>query len=85
MERDLKLVDFKKTRSFEKLTKFFPNVNLKAIEEIEAFHKANLINLREQHREEEVELRRRIGDLNRSIEKLEGAVRSAKQYVEPDY
>lgn len=78
MERDLKLVDFKKTRSFEKLTKFFPNVNLRAIEEIEAFHKANLINLREQHREEGDELRRRIGDLNRSIEKLEGAVRSVE-------
>lgn len=78
MERDLKLVDFKKTRSFEKLTEFFSNVNLKAIEEIVAFHKANLINLREQHREEEGELRRGIGDLNRNIEKLEGAVRSVE-------
>ena len=53
-------------------------MNLKAIEDIEAFRKANLINLREQPREEGNELRRRIGDLNRSIEKLEGVVRNVE-------
>lgn len=77
MERDLELVNFKTTKDFEKLSRFFPEIDIKPIEEIEAFHAENVKNLKEQHRAEAADMRARIVDLSAQIDRVESSIQEA--------
>lgn len=77
MERDLELVNFKKTKNFEKLSEFFPEIDVKPIEEIESFHVESVKNLKEQHRKEAADIRARIEDLDIQISRIESSIQEA--------
>lgn len=77
MERDLKLNDFKKTKDFEKLKKFFPEIDIAPIEQIEDFHSSIVKNLREQHKAESADMNARISELDVQIERIESSISEA--------
>lgn len=59
------------TASTHELQKFFPNVNIKHIDEIENFHKKIALVFKKELHEERLNLERQIKDYNVTIEDLE--------------
>lgn len=75
METDAELGRFRKTKDFEKLLRFFPNANLKNLEEIEAFHEKLTRNLSEERRSQANRLEGEIEAVESEISAVEDAIR----------
>lgn len=63
------------TESFAELTEFFPNCNLKHIDEIENFHKKIVNIFKEELKAEKLELLSAVKDYNIIIDELEGKLK----------
>lgn len=77
MEADADLGRFRKTRSFEKLLKFFPGANLKELEEIEAFHERLTRNLSEERKSQARRLKEETAAIEQEIAVVEDQIREA--------
>lgn len=75
MEADAELGRFRKTKDFEKLLRFFPDANLKTLEEIEAFHEKLTRNLSEERRSQANRLEGEIEAVESKISAVEDAIR----------
>lgn len=75
MEADAELGRFRKTKDFEKLLRFFPDANLKTLEEIEAFHEKLTRNLSEERRSQANRLEGEIEAVESEISAVEDAIR----------
>lgn len=75
MESDADLGSFRKTKDFDQLLKFFPDINLKPLKEIEAFHEGLIRNLAEERRTRSAELKEQIGSLELEISATESKIR----------
>lgn len=75
MESDAELGRFRKTKSFDKLLTFFPDANLKTLEEVEAFHAKLTRNLSEVRRAQADCLRNEIQAVEDEISVVEDSIR----------
>lgn len=77
MESDADLGRFRKTKDFDQLLKFFPNVDLKPITEIEAFHEGLIRNLADERKTQSIALKEQIESLELEISATESKIREA--------
>ncbi len=75
IEADADLGRFRKTKSFEKLLRFFPEVNLKELEEIEIFHERLTRNLSEERKSQARQLEEEGMAIGREIAAIEEQIR----------
>lgn len=91
IRQDLELISFTQAKDFSDLERFFPNVNLEEIGQIEEFHKGITKILKENHREEISDAQKeldyldmQIGDIERSLSEL-GATTNLPAVVVEQY
>lgn len=77
MESDSDLGRFRKTKDFNQLLRFFPNVELKSLKEIEAFHEGLVRNLSEERKSQSLMLKEQIKGLELEISATESKIREA--------
>lgn len=76
MDNDLKSTKFKSSKDIDRLKEFFPNVNIKKLEEIERFHIQLTEVLKEEHTEAKKDSEAQIALLNSHINDLERQIRA---------
>ncbi len=74
MDNDLRSSKFKASKDINKLKKFFPNADIKKIEEIEEFHSQLATVLKEEHAETRKDCEAQIALLNSRIDDLEDQI-----------
>ena len=77
IEADEECGAFKKTRGFDKLLEFFPNADVKRIEEIESFHAGLLKALAAERKKERDSIEKSIVEIDTEIAVVQEEVKSA--------
>lgn len=78
MSADLNLGAYRKAKDFTQLKQFFPDANLRKIEEIESFHESIMKVLKQEHRSVLEDLERQIELADSEIHRIDDEIESMK-------